>query len=316
MKSEDKIEVLFIAGTGRSGSTILDRIIGANDGFCSVGELRNIWKLSFGDNHLCGCGAPFLECPFWLSVSRRAFGVDTDAFDAGTALAMKESIDRLRYVPWLILRHRPPRAQAALEVYGDLITRLYRAILEVSGDRIVVDSTKDPTQAMLLAQLPNFRLRVVHLVRDPRAVAFSWQRVRQHPGVHWKKQNMTVHSAPASAVRWLSYNALSELLALTPASYCRLRYEDLLADPAAALSRILEPYGPDRGAAALAASDQVQLEPTHTVSGNPVRFKHGKLKLKVDDEWKTAMPARDRVAVTAISAPLLARYGYPARIAS
>lgn len=313
MDERERIDVLFIAGTGRSGSTILDRIVGANEGFCSVGELRNVWKLSFVENHLCGCGRPFRECPFWGEVCERAFGVPTAEFDVSGPIELKRAVDRLRYVPWLASGLRPPRYRRSFAAYGELLESFYAAILAVSGDRVVVDSTKDPTQAMLLARLPRFRLHVVHLVRDARAVAFSWQRVRQHPGVHWKRQDMTVHPARSSGLRWLFYNGLAELLAASPASYRRLRYEDLVASPVESLSRILAPYGKDLGAAALAATDQLDLAPTHTVSGNPVRFKHGKLELRVDDEWRTALPRRDRLAVSAIDAPLLARYGYPLR---
>ena len=40
---EKKVKVLFIAGNGRSGSTILDVILGQLEGFFAVGELRRIW---------------------------------------------------------------------------------------------------------------------------------------------------------------------------------------------------------------------------------------------------------------------------------
>ena len=59
------VPVLFIACAGRSGSTLLDRVIGMQDDFFSAGELRFIWERSFGENQLCGCGAPFDECAFW-----------------------------------------------------------------------------------------------------------------------------------------------------------------------------------------------------------------------------------------------------------
>ena len=306
----ERIPVLFIAGTGRSGSTILDRVIGMNSGFCSLGEMRNIWKLSFRDNHLCGCGAPFLECEFWNEVCRRAFGVAAPEVDAEEMLRLQRSVDRVRYVPWLTSARSPAAYRRALSEYGGVLTRLYGAALAVSGKRVLVDSTKDPTQALLLSRLPAFEVRAVHLVRDPRATAFSWQRVRQHPGVHSKRQHMEVYPARSSAARWTFYNGLSELLSRSAASYLRVRYEDLLAEPEEVLSRVIAPYQPEGGAPVLAESDRVDLAPSHTVSGNPVRFQHGKLKLKVDDEWKAAMPARDKAVVSAITLPLLLRYGY------
>ena len=35
-----RTKVLFIGGYGRSGSTLLDRLLGQIDGFVSVGEVR------------------------------------------------------------------------------------------------------------------------------------------------------------------------------------------------------------------------------------------------------------------------------------
>ncbi|WP_420910932.1 sulfotransferase [Thermus thermophilus] len=40
--SQEKVKVVFIGGYGRSGSTLLDRMLGQVEGFVSVGELRHI----------------------------------------------------------------------------------------------------------------------------------------------------------------------------------------------------------------------------------------------------------------------------------
>lgn len=57
--------VLFIGGWGRSGSTLLERLVGSMDGTVSVGEMRDVWRRGVMGNRVCGCGAPFLSCPFW-----------------------------------------------------------------------------------------------------------------------------------------------------------------------------------------------------------------------------------------------------------
>ena len=68
------VEVLYIGGSGRSGSTILDSILGQFEGFMSVGEVRFIWKRGLIDDRLCSCGEAFSDCPFWTEVLDRAFG--------------------------------------------------------------------------------------------------------------------------------------------------------------------------------------------------------------------------------------------------
>ena len=50
---------------------------------------------------------------------------------------------------------------------------LYRAAGEVAGVRQLVDSSKSPLYAAFLRRLPAIDLRVVHIVRDPRATVYS-----------------------------------------------------------------------------------------------------------------------------------------------
>src|ERR1700694_5529601 len=118
-----RIPVLFIAGAARSGSTLVDRVIGTQDGFCSTGELQFIWQRSFGENQLCGCGSPFHECDFWREVSESAFGLEPLDVDEVAACRMKAEVDSKRHMPWLLVKG-PPRSRAALSAYGELIERL------------------------------------------------------------------------------------------------------------------------------------------------------------------------------------------------
>ena len=80
------VSVLYIAGPGRSGSTLLDTMLGQIDGFVSVGELRNLWARGLGDGWPCGCGAAVRDCPFWSSVLTEAFG-SVDAVSVEETLA-------------------------------------------------------------------------------------------------------------------------------------------------------------------------------------------------------------------------------------
>jgi hypothetical protein len=165
--------VLYIGGCGRSGSTLLDRMLGELPGFVSTGEVRFIWERGLVENRLCGCGEPFRECPFWRSVGEEAFG-SWDALDADDVVALDRSVNRHRYIPLLVAPRLSRSFERRLERYVEILSRLYAAIDRVSGGACVVDSTKDPPFAFLLRRVPTLDLRVVHLVRDSRGVAFSW----------------------------------------------------------------------------------------------------------------------------------------------
>lgn len=64
------VKVLYMLGLGRSGTTVLDLLLGGIDRFFSVGELQSLWKESIGEGRLCGCGRPVAQCPVWTSVLR------------------------------------------------------------------------------------------------------------------------------------------------------------------------------------------------------------------------------------------------------
>jgi hypothetical protein len=307
-----RIPVLFIAGAARSGSTLLDRVIGMHEGFFSSGELTFIWQRSFRENHLCGCGEPFHDCDFWGEVSEMTFGVEPAQVDETVAERLKASVDAKWRVPYMVLPKVPHR-QPELLAYGDLLARLYGSILNVSGSRVIVDSSKDPRHGLVLSKLPQIELHVVHLIRDPRGVAFSWKRVRKRPEIHWKEQDMMVKDVWGTATRWMTHNTVVELLSASAASYCRVRYEDFVTDPHAALARILAPYDWDHDTPEDLGAGHVVLEPTHTVAGNPMRFNKGDLGVKLDEEWRRKMPLRDRLEVAAATWPLLVRYGYHLR---
>jgi Sulfotransferase family len=303
------IPLLFIAGAPRSGSTLLERVIGLHEGFVPTGETHFIWERCFGANQLCGCGEPFHRCPFWRAVSQRAFGAQISAVDAEHGAAMQRAVNRKRELPWLLAQRGPRRHEAALEAYGAVLRRLYGAILDVSDGRVIVDSSKDPRHGLILARA-GFQLHVVHLVRDPRAVVFSWRRVKERPEIHWEKQGMPVEPLARTAGRWTSHNLLIERLDRCAASYCRVRYEDFVLYPGRWLSAVLAPYPWVHQPLINERTEVVHLAPTHTTSGNPMRFQHGAVTLQLDDEWCTSMSAWSRRVATALTLPLMWRYGY------
>lgn len=307
-----KPRVVYLAGAGRSGSTLLAALLGRLPGHVAVGELRYVWQRSFIENQLCGCGTPFRSCPFWTDVVGTAFG-GFDAARPDDMVRLMARVDRIRFLPRLTFPGlRPARFGDDLEAVGAVLARLYAAILEVSESSVVVDSSKDPSYAYLLCAQPALDVSVVHLVRDSRAVAYSWTRERVRPEIHWKVEYMRRRPPLLTARRWMQYNALLEALAVRVPRYLRVRYEDLAADPRSTVATIAALVGtgppppdedaPDEGA------------PVHSVSGNPLRFEAAR-PVRADLAWQKEMPAGDRRRVTAVTAPLLARYGYlrPAR---
>src|SRR5947209_19958625 len=69
-----RVRVLYVGGCGRSGSTLLDRMLGQVPGVLAIGEVVHIWRRGVGEDQLCGCGKAFTDCEFWSEVGDVAFG--------------------------------------------------------------------------------------------------------------------------------------------------------------------------------------------------------------------------------------------------
>jgi hypothetical protein len=298
--------VVYIAGAGRSGSTLLARLLAERSGYVAVGELRYVWERGVRDNHLCECGDPFRQCAFWRDVMAEAVG-GMDAVTPDGFMAYIAGVDRIRHVPALYAGGlRSAAFEGRLVVVGDLLRSLYDAILRVSGGRVVVDSSKDPSYAFVLAAIGSIDLGIVHLVRDSRAVAHSWTRAKRRPEIHWQAQDMERRGPVEASTQWVVNNALVDVLQRRQPGFVRMRYEDLVEDPAAHVELVAALHAAEPDPAGVPPGPRF----AHSISGNPMRFEAGALRVLADDEWTLAMPARDRRIVTWATAPLLARYGY------
>jgi len=310
----EQVTVLYIGGHGRSGSTILAQTLGQIPGFVNVGELWQVWYRGLRENERCGCGRLFYSCEFWRAVGGEAFG-GWDNVDVDKMVAFRPYLKGQRYTPHYALAAktgvRGGKINTLLEEGGPVLERLYRAIQRVSGAGVIVDSSKRSSYAVLLSLLPFADLRVAHLVRDSRAVAYSWQRTKESPAVVGGRLMPRMSPVKVSrvwSVQNYSYGLLSGFARLS-----RLRYEDFVDDPTFYLAETLSRVGFDDEAGSLhdvVRGREISLSVDHTVSGNPGRFRTGKIELRLDEEWKGKMRGADKNVVTALTAPLLLKYGY------
>jgi hypothetical protein len=293
--------VLYLTGWCRSGSTVLGNVLGELPGVVHVGELHYLWRngvLGAGTNTQCGCGENVAQCPLWSKVIARVTGGDPVAFaraavaDLKAGMRTRHTLDRLQ-----------GKVSAAASRAVGRLSEVYQAITEIAGARLIIDGSKYPAEAASLLHLPELDVRVLHLVRDPRATAHSWRRAKGY---------IPAMGVVRSTAYWTYFNAVSDHIGRSaPQRYLRLRYEDFTASPQLALRSVLELCGltdkppvDDQGRATLGQN--------HTVTGNPDRLTKGQIFLVPDNAWKKALPPVPRLAATLLAAPLLRRYRYPA----
>lgn len=303
--------VLGIAGADRSGTTLLDSILGGYPDVFSAGELSYFWERGLVHGRLCGCGVPVNECPVWDAVCEVAWldGIDWQVMARSEQLLRsRRSFDPL--IPGLRARYMEGLAEVAREVGP-----VYRAICEVTGAGVVVDSSKRPTWMHLLASIPDIDLRIVHMVRDPRAVAHSRRRFKRQVDDNVER-GMTQHASANSAFFWDMWNLAIEMFERPNVPILRLRYEDLMDDPVTNTERVAAFAGLSDVRHPNLTPTSVEMATAHTVSGNPSRFELGHVGLKNDDSWTRDQSMFDRMTVTGLTAPIALRYGYPLRVRS
>jgi hypothetical protein len=305
-----KTRVVFVGGYGRSGSTIIDLLLNRVPGIVAVGEFRHLFGRALGDNELCSCSKPFRDCEFWSKVLTEAFPGDIKREQIQAAV---KYINRLVILPQLafpFLMTKATRNYAG--IYAAAFEAAYQAVAKVSGASAIVDSTKYPVHGWFLRTLPSLDLRVMLLVRDPRAVAYSWERRRLRPEIHWERREMPRYNVVRSALAWNLSNDITARLKKHVSHYKIQCYEDFVANPTHELSSIASFT---LGRTTSTPQDLFEKQPRtpHTIAGNPIRIGSEQVRIRDDDEWRI-MPLHKRLLVDLFCLGGMRRYGYRLRI--
>jgi hypothetical protein len=180
---------------------------------------------------------------------------------------------------------------------------------------VVEDSSKHPSTAACLRTSRDVDLRVVHVVRDSRGVAYSWTKQVRRPEARDGAADRTLmarYSPARAAALWMGHNATLALLGRLGVRTSVVRYEDFVAAPRAVLAEVASFAGLTTTARDLdvVQGSSVHVGVAHTVSGNPMRFDTGRLTLRRDDDWRQDLSRSRRLLVSALTLPMLLRYGY------
>ena len=308
------IKVLSVTGAGRSGTTVLASILDGVEGFASAGEVRRLWERGVAEGRPCGCGRPPVDCPVWSGVVARTLETD-DAASSGEALqriiSAQHELSRARNRLRLLRSAAGGEAEwAALERVRMALGVACVAFAESTHARVVVDTSKRAEDAAVFAALPDVEHYVLHIVRDPRAVAQSWRRAKAFSAAG-STRTMGTRRLPSTVRRWVENCLGTEtLLRYLPRDRSlRVRYEDFSREPRVVVDQILALLG-ESGEAPFEDDHTVRLGPNHIVAGNPSRFTTGSVTIRADEEWRGRMPRREQLLVEVVTKPLMLRYGY------
>lgn len=261
------IELIYVGGYGRSGSTLLDAMLSEASGAFSGGELSQVFDWA-DSARPCGCGVALADCAFWKPVLQEL--ADATGFNVKTMSSVSRAAEMSgkQQPAWLLLW---------TELFGALGRRGILRVIDSSK------STGGSRRALMLAELPNVDVRLfIHLQRSLGGVVYSRRRGNNK---HLEFGMQSAHTLPQSLkalLGWVRANVAASREAQEYSSTA-LTYEGLVADPRAEVDNLLclagwnEPVGQ-------------QAMGQHTVAGNRMRRTTWNGVVSADREWEQELP--------------------------
>lgn len=250
-------------GAGRSGTTLLDILLGNSDGFVSCGELNRFARHQ-GQPPLIEPDSP--RGRFWNQVRER-LRARTAPLDFARLSALEH---RYAYHTSALRTLLSIGGESDQAEYSGYLRALYASLFEVSGARTLVDSSKYPARALrvhqALAGTPT-RVVFIYLRRDPVEVvrSFAKQGIEQ-PSKSWIAANVYyagVNALCLLAAGWLRRSGREVVL---------VSYEDLLMHPRATVRNIARALNLDlAGVERCLSANQFRVGPLF--HGNRIRLK-------------------------------------------
>lgn len=307
-RSQGPVRVVYVAGNGRSGSTVLGTMLGNHPDAVHVGELEHLPDKGWTNNRYCACGRRALACPLWSAVRQRWVERVPGAGVEGY-LALQRRFTRRRSLP----RHLGPLRgwSRGFRRWAELTGGLLEAVRDVSGAGILVDSSKNPVRAVALSRIPELDVRVVHLVRDGRGVLWSLKQSYEKDEAAGIERAFQPQPTWRVAALWILSNLLAEHACrhVGEGRSTRLTYERMVDDPEGAMAALGPLMGRDLGSLGAGAAAGDAFATGHVIAGNRLRMQD-EVRLRADRTWREKLGASDRRLFRLLAGPMMRRYGY------
>lgn len=299
------LRVIYIGGAVRSGTTIVDMLLGMNPGALAIGEVNILFhQYPRVENPVpCSCGKILRDCPLWSEVIKR--------FQAALPEMTFERADLITQK----VESYPQPSDAAQ--YWDDYLKIWHVIMnaihDITGATCIIDSSKSGQhslrRALTLAQA-GYDVKMLHMVRDPRAV--TWSKLRRDLDKGRLNGSRAIFSYTAyAAMHWSVTNVATSWFyrrqKLVP--YYSVRHEDFVEHPVEKLREMEKAFNLDFGRSIEIVEQDGLIDSGHLASGNEIRLKAPLRLEKQPPTWKTALPRAAKFGV-GVSLPVAHFYDY------
>lgn len=290
-------------GAGRSGSTLFEFLLaGTLHNARALGELETLVLRGLLNDELCSCRRPALACSKWTGILA---GLSVDPLRHAWQSIFRNARSRRLWgikvfcaaIRSNILGVRQQALPPQLQEYVPVLNVLARA--SSVGERLLIDNSKTPVHFLALAESRSVDLRVVHLLRMPHAVVWSWHRRKHLPETREASYYMEPRNPITSTGAWISdaLKSASFPLLYPNVPYFRITYEELCANPQVVLRKCIRNLQLPTDASAAPSLEY------HVLGGNPSRF-GGFKRVELDNEWERQLPSGVRTALNIFALPI------------
>ena len=221
MKNKN-ITVIYIAGNGHSGSTLLDIIIGSSPDIFSAGELTFITRDSIFEEY-CSCGTLFKDCGIWSKVIEIWIRKSPVNLEDYKKLRLK--FERNKTTARAFISKLNPSQD--FKTYCEATLILFEAIQEVTGKNVIVDSSKSPQRIAVLSKIVD--LMVIHLCRNARGVLNSAKKSSKKDIKAGIEIDSLARRTSKTLLEWVFVNGVTELFCIGVDSK-RIKYKDYISN--------------------------------------------------------------------------------------
>lgn len=308
MRNQALPVVAYVAGYGRSGSTWLDILLGAHPLITSLGESGRVWELALDPAETCVCGNVYNRCPQW-GAAIRAIGSDAELTE------LKDCAYRVEH--WIGGSFGAPTECAA--TYRRATAECFRHLASNSVARVFVDSSNTAYnffwRPAALSRNAGVEVRIIHLVRDPRAVLGSCMK-GQNSRLAKGDNGLRPLWWLIALVGWVIANVGAALNSRIVGSEnsLRIEYETLVAAPEETLDEIGRLIGIEMTRLKEQVRRGAPFMPGHLVAGNRMARKGAVFPRTDATTDAVRLDLLPRVACFLLARPLYAilRRGLPA----
>ena len=155
-------KLVYISGSGKSGSTLLDIILGDTENAFSIGELNHLFREGLIEKEYCTCNAIVKDCEIWNEVL--FYWREKATMSQKEYRQFQIYYESKKQILKLLKELKNPSTKFTVFLNDTQI--LYNEISKVSKCDILVDSSKSVARALILNKIyTSDKLVVIHLIK-------------------------------------------------------------------------------------------------------------------------------------------------------